>query len=441
MADELAGFPYCEFAVNKNALAVDAGAQQKAADTCAQAGITDLFVVSHGWNDNMEEARALYRDLFGAVRAQLDRHLPGLDRRFGVVGILWPSKKFTDQELIPGGAASITSSARQVLLGKKIDSLKGVFTTPKGDAILQQAKELLPDLEDQPAARDQFGQLIRSLIAVEAVIGEDGTKQFAKTSGADLMRKLAVVTLPGPPARPGGGAVSMGGAAGAGAGAAGGAALFNPFSGVTAAASNLLNLTTYYQMKERAGLIGRTAAADLVKTIVASSPQVKLHLVGHSFGARLVTALALGREGMPVQQFASMSLLQAAFSQNGFADKFNPIGFFRDVVAGHRVTGPILATCTVNDRAVGLAYPLVSLIAGQNAAGFGGPTDPFGALGRNGAQNTTEAIDGELLPVDGNYDFRGGAIFNLNADKVITGHSDICKPEVAYAVLRAVAST
>ena len=437
MADELAGFPCCEFAVNKSGLAVDAGAQQKAADTLAQAGVTDLFIISHGWNNNMEEARALYKDFFTGLRALLAQNaVRGLDRKFGIVGVLWPSKKFTDEELIPGGAASVTPSARMTLLARKIDGLKGVFTAPKADDILQQAKDLLPELEDTPAAREQFGLLIRSLMPNMAGDSEDASRLFVKMSGADLMQKLAVVVLPIGPAQPGGGAVSMGGA-----GAVGGAALFNPFSGVTAAAANLLNLTTFYQMKERAGMIGRTAVSDLVKAIMARSPQMKLHVIGHSFGARLVTALALGKEGAPPQKFASMTLLQGAFSHNGFADKFKTVGFFRDVVADHRVAGPILATCTVNDRAVGLAYPLASLIAGQNASVFGGPTDPFGGLGRNGAQNTTEAVDSELQPVGSAYDFKAGAIYNLNADKVISGHSDICKPEVFYALLKAVATT
>ena len=439
MADELAGFPYCEFAVNKSGLAVDAGATQKAAETFAQAGVTDLFIISHGWNNNMEEARALYKDFFTAVRTLLDQNaVPGLNRKFGIAGVLWPSKKFTDDELIPGGAASVTPTVRTALLAKKIDGLKGVFTAPNADAILQEAKELLPDLESTPAAREQFGVLIRSLMANMAGDSEDASKLFPKMSGADLMQRLAVVVLPGGPARPGGGAVSMGGAAN---GAAGGAALFNPFSGITAAASNLLNLTTYYQMKERAGMIGRTAVNDLVKAVVARLPDVKLHVIGHSFGARLVTSLALGKEGVQPQKFASMTLLQAAFSHNGFADKFKTTGFFRNVVAEHRIGGPILVTCTANDKAVGLAYPLASLIAGQNAAGFGGPTDPFGGLGRNGAQNTTEAVAGELKPVGNAYDFKAGAIFNLNADRIISGHSDICKPEVAYALLKSVATT
>lgn len=439
MADELAGFPYCEFAVNKSGLAVDAGALQKDANLVAQAGVTDLFIMSHGWNDNMDEARTLYANFFSGVRTLLDQNaVPELDRKFGVVGILWPSKKFTDQELIPGGSASVTSSARTSLLSKKIDGLKGVFTAPNADTILQQAKDLLPELESTPAAREQFGLLIRSLMPNMTGDSEDASKLFAKMSGADLMQKLAVVVLPTGPSKPGGGAVSMGGAAG---GPAGGAALFNPFSGVTAAAANLLNLTTFYQMKERAGMIGRTAVSDLVKAVVGRSPGIKLHLIGHSFGARLVTSLALGKDGVQPQKFATLTLLQGAFSHNGFADKFTTVGFFRNVVADQRIRGPILATCTANDKAVGLAYPLASLIAGQNASAFGGPTDPFGGLGRNGAQNTTEAVAGELQPVGSAYNFRAGSIFNLNADQIIIGHSDICKPEVAYALLKAVVTT
>jgi hypothetical protein len=91
--------------------------------------------------------------------------------------------------------------------------------------------------------------------------------------------------------------------------------------------------------------------------------------------------------------------------------------------------------------AVGLAYPLASLVAGQNASGIGDAKDPFGGIGRNGAQHTPEASAGTLAAVGSAYSFESGKIFNLNADAVIKGHSDICKPEVAYAVLKAVATT
>ena len=59
---------------------------------------------------------------------------------------------------------------------------------------------------------------------------------------------------------------------------------------------------------------------------------------------------------------------------------------FRGVMSSSRVVGPIVVTYTGNDVAVGILYPIASLIAGQIAAGLGDADDPFGGLGRNGAQ-------------------------------------------------------
>ena len=106
-----------------------------------------------------------------------------------------------------------------------------------------------------------------------------------------------------------------------------------------------------------------------------------------------------------------------------------------------RVTGPIVVTCTVNDQAVGTAYPLVSLIAGQNASALGDANDPYGGIGRNGAQHTPEAIAGNLNAEGAAYSFQGGKIYNLKADAFISGHSDICKREVTYALLKAISTT
>jgi pimeloyl-ACP methyl ester carboxylesterase len=196
-------------------------------------------------------------------------------------------------------------------------------------------------------------------------------------------------------------------------------------------------------MKERAGIVGQAGANRLIRKIQAQTNAPKLHLIGHSFGGRLVAAAAFGPDGQPPVKVSSMTLLQAAFSHNGFAQKFDGShdGFFRQVVSGSRVTGPIVITCTQNDKAVGVAYPLASLIAGQNASGIGDKNDPFGGIGRNGAQKTPEASDGTLLNIGGSYQFKAGKLHNLNSDAIIKGHSDISHNEVAYAILNAVAIT
>jgi hypothetical protein len=212
------------------------------------------------------------------------------------------------------------------------------------------------------------------------------------------------------------------------------------FSGIKAGALNLLNYTTYYQMKERAGTIGAGPINELLGQIRAKNPALRIHLIGHSFGGRLVTAATAGP-----QRFApsTMTLLQAAFSHNGFSADYDgngSAGFFRKVVAEGRVNGPILVTHSDKDTAVGIAYPLASRINGEQAAALGDANDKYGGIGRNGAVKTTEAVTGKLLNVGAaGYGFAKGKLHNLNADACIAGHSDICKPEVAYAVLTAVA--
>jgi hypothetical protein len=86
------------------------------------------------------------------------------------------------------------------------------------------------------------------------------------------------------------------------------------------------------------------------------------------------------------------------------------------------VKGRILVTHTINDKAVGVAYPIASRLAGQNATGLGDASDPFGGLRRNGAQrmNTGEVIIGELLEENGRYPFQPGKFLNARADRFIS---------------------
>jgi hypothetical protein len=442
MAD-LAGFPNFEIEFTKDGAVHDPNATRQVLDFLAQGTVTDLFIISHGWNNDIAEARDLYRRFFVAVRAIVDGNfVAGINaRKFTVLGILWPSKKFAEAELIPSGAAAAGSPVTDSFLLKQLNDLKGVFDKPDADAVLEQAKLLVPQLENSPKAQRAFADLIRSLPDKQRGDPEDASDRFFKPTGDEIMNRLSKPVFVAP--RPSG---TTGGAAGLGspASAAGGAAgIGRVFSGVRSAALNLLNFTTYYQMKERAGLVGSTGVNAVIREIRQKFPTLKIHLIGHSFGGRLVTAAADGPANQPPVKPNSMTLLQAAFSHNGFADKFDQThdGFFRKVVTEHKVAGPIVVSFTKNDTAVGFFYPLASLIAGQNANRLGDANDPYGGIGRNGAQKTPEAINNLLGSVGSSYQFQAGKLYNLNSDSIITGHSDIAKNEVAYALLTAVAMT
>jgi hypothetical protein len=138
----------------------------------------------------------------------------------------------------------------------------------------------------------------------------------------------------------------------------------------------------------------------------------------------------------------TLTLLQAAYSHNGIAEAFDGTndGFYRKLMTQQCISGPILITHTKNDQAVGIAYPLASRIAHQKASALGDRDDPYGGMGRNGAQHTPEAehVPGGLQEVGSPYVFAQGKVFNLNADAFIKDHSDITGPQVAYALLHAV---
>ena len=415
------------------------------------APVTDLLVLSHGWNNDKADAKQLYDALIGNIDKLLDLRqqssVPDTLREFtkrlqgrtvAAVRIYWPSKRFTDADLIPGGGAATAQAEQEnikaverVLDGLKEDPQRLGDSTqaPERVQAMDRAKALLPQLATVEAQRE-FVDLLRKILDPAMAEKDDASAGFLSAAAETLFANAS-----GPVVAP----ASSGGGGGAGMVDGGAAGLGDLLSGVQAAARRIANFATYYQMKSRAGTVGSKGVAEMLKRIRKEKSDIRIHLVGHSFGARLVTAAA---HALPANTNAvSVSLLQAAFSHNclsgGFGDGKEK-GFFRAIIDDKRISGPIIITHTKNDRAVGVAYPLASRIAGQNAAALGDQNDPYGGLGRNGAQNTTEADNVATMGLPGTeYSFKPGGVHNIFAD-VITGHSDVTRIEVAYAVLSAV---
>ena len=465
----LHGFPYFEIEFDPEGGFVNPAqlADAQGFVTSGAAGVTDVIAISHGWNNNMKEAQDLYDRFFANFRAQLDGGTivaPG-SRTFAIVGVLWPSKRFEDADLIPGGAASVghlggggmgggaagtgpgnAPGPSDEQLRKQIDDLKAYLGTPAAGEKLDAAKKLIPTLQNSVSDQAKFVDLVRSSVGAGAASADDASDLFFGRPAKDVMAELSkpLFTMPASGGA-GGGAGGVGGMTG---GPGGGAAGFfgNFLGGIKNAAKNVLNFTTYYAMKARAGTVGTRGLNHVLRELRAVKPELKIHLVGHSFGGRLVAAAADGPDDQPAVPVNSLSLLQAAFSHNGFAQKFDKKndGLYRRVVTAGKVTGPIIVTHTQNDRAVGLAYPIASRLAFQTASALGDENDVYGGLGRNGAlaKFTPEAATGRLLAVGAAYQFAGDKrIHNLMADQFITDHSDVSRAEVTQAVLAAIALT
>src|SRR5262249_11755512 len=139
------------------------------------------------------------------------------------------------------------------------------------------ATALIKNLETDEKAQAQFVKIVRSLVSDAAAEGDDGTKNFFKgkeTSVLEGLRKHALIVQP----------AGGGGAAGLGMGNGGAAGFFSDIGdSISAAARRLLNFTTYYQMKERAGTVGVEGVAPVLEKLRKAAPKLKIHLVGHSF--------------------------------------------------------------------------------------------------------------------------------------------------------------
>ena len=114
---------------------------------------------------------------------------------------------------------------------------------------------------------------------------------------------------------------------------------------------------SFWLMKRRAGQVGERLGRELVAPMFTSLGEKapRLHLIGHSFGAKLVASAVLG--GL---RPASLVLLQAAFSAFAFADEVPSMkrpGFYHRLVAERLVAGPIVALRSDHDRALGTLYP------------------------------------------------------------------------------------
>lgn len=432
---DISGIPYVEAEFDKD------GVLQS--QVTLPAGVTDLLVMSHGWNNNADDARALYRRLFeNFVAVAQPGDLPG--RTFAIVGVIWPSKAFDELVAISGvpgdaeGSASLHAADAGSLqaLEAKLERMKEFFLQPAQQQTLDEAKALLPDLEDRASARKAFVGKIRTLLDPTAANKEDASVSFFKDDGDLLMQNLKVDgdDLDEEVAGPGGSASLPLGVGKVQAPQGGAASLASMLSGFKASAMNILNFTTYFEMKARAGTVGSKGVAPLLDKLAPQGQRI--HLIGHSFGGRVVTSAAASST---TDKIRSMSLLQTAFSHNGFSKR--KTGFFRSVVDQHRVNGPILVTHTKNDKAVGIAYPLASRINGDRAAAFGDEHDQFGGLGRNGAQEMEDAetVPGKLLAAGSAYTFQNGKFFNLEGSEFITGHGDVAGKEIAHAVRVAIA--
>ncbi len=399
----------------------------------AQHGVRDLLVFAHGWNSDRSGATRLYDRFF--------THVPRLapTAKIGYVGVVWPSMRFSD-EPIPDFPRSVaaTTTARPTL---DKDTRHALLETVPGRAtVVDQLARLLDQQSREEAELDEFVRLVRLLVdlvppgpqalfAADTLaegVPQDEPEMFRATAAevcGEFGRALARVRSPGQASF----------------------SLPNPWEG----AHELLRQAAYFAMKRRAGTVGERGLGRVIGQLAERSPRTRVHLIGHSFGGRLVS---FALRGLPegVRTVKSVTLLQAAFSHYAFAARLPHDSRAGGVLQGqqNRIDGPLVCCYSEHDDALGTMYPLASRMAGHDrelhevaigrALGV-----KWGALGFDGVQavpgtrnmKLAEALRGPL-PAKGCVNVDAAAVVRRGGPPA-GAHSDIAHRELARLVLAA----
>jgi hypothetical protein len=267
MSQDLAGFPHWEVELDREGQFVDpAGVDAFAAEVKSR-GLANLFIFSHGWNNDPPTARRLYTSFFGQLRDVMKaRGIP--QDGIGTCGIIWPSIRWPDEEAEPKARAAASLEAPPAPSDEDvIRELVKAFDTPEEKAALGEMQRLLADRPKDPAALARFQELLAALgqgEAADATAEDDGERALLEEAPEKVFEALASVA---PRQR---------------------AAAAGLTDRVWDGAKEALRGASYWQMKKRAGVVGEKGLGTLVARLSKAQPALRIHLVGHSFGARVV---------------------------------------------------------------------------------------------------------------------------------------------------------
>ncbi|MFD3682075.1 serine-threonine protein kinase [Streptomyces sp. NPDC058613] len=456
MADSVGGIrvgPYAELVFDS-----EGDADREAEAAVARMEATDLLVFAHGWNSDRSTSTRLYDRFFAPFPG-----LVGSGVRLGYVGVVWPSIRFADEPIpdfdapAPGlladpataeaaaaGGGSGTAPDPGTALGPGTRAALGAFW-PGRRAELDRVAELLERREESAAAFIEFGALVRELAGVNAVptaaappVPAVFTQDVLEVC-RDLAAALAAAGAPPGTEAPPGTDAPPGADAAAGREPGVGDGLRPLWKG----AKELLRQATYYQMKKRAGVVGERGLGPVLAGLAARRPALRVHLLGHSFGARVVSfSLRAVPDG--ARYVKSLTLFQGAFSHYAFADRL-PHDQGRGGALGglqRRVDGPVVACHSPHDTSLKIFYPLASRMAGDSA-GLLGFDARWGAIGHDGVRAVPGAprlsLDAALregVPATGCVSVDTGSVVRRGGAPS-GAHSDICHEELARLVVTA----
>lgn len=397
-------------------------------------GATDIFLCSHGWNNTWATALGHY-DAFIAEFLRLRADFwaaPERDYRPLITGVFWPSTALVgagEQEPDiaggngPGGMtpellelAGELGAADAAALCREVDRSRLT-----DEQALTVARLLTPVLGHSPddlgVAQATPEELVEAWRAAPDVDARPAAGASTQSGGFVPDEEPAAQSVTEPLA-------------------AGRLDALNP--------RNIVRLTTVLLMKDRAGSVGASGVADLLTRLRAAAPQARIHLIGHSYGCRVLLSALCHPAGAQSVTVDSMLLLQPAVSCYSFAPAgaipgMAGSGGYHD--APQRCRGPVVCTYSADD------VPLTRFFhwAARRRADLGEaqiagqPPSRYAALGGYGPHGVA-ARQLNAVEAPAPYAFGGRGIVGVRSDGIIKGHSDVTSPATAWMLLNQVRS-
>jgi len=387
---------------------------------------SDVFVFIHGWKGDVDAARKQYAAWISTLMHQAQDLEHARANRPGfrplLVGLHWPSLPFGDESFGEGTSFAVGVGTESGIESAIDDAAEKIADTPTARVALRTIFEAAGQNEFTPsslppAVAEAYRILDReSGLSADGVEGDPGSDR--ETFDPDKAYALGTRD-----------AASFGG---------GGArkALLSP----------LVQLS-FWKMKARARRIGESGGFGLLSTLMqASSPDVRFHIMGHSFGCIAACASACGpAQAKLPRPVHSMVLVQGALSLWSCSDRLpgsaNAAGYFRRLASGGVVAGPIVTTRSKHDMAVGSLYPIAAGVARQ-VSFAPGELPKYGRVGTFGLRGSGLNIEDLTAgAADFPYVFKSGGVYNVDCDSVIRegsppsgAHSDIARPEIGHLV-------
>jgi hypothetical protein len=414
----------------------------------SERSFTDVFLFSHGWNNDWAAASARYEDFIAKyirmrseMRLRYSRaHKPLL------VGIFWPSTALVAPwEKAPAFAGDAMQEAQGVN-DSFAASWNFAVSELANDLPVDEREEFYALAHSETLNASRAEQLARKLerlaakhLGASADLGSFVPQANEGLTAEHLLESARQVPHESVRRVPG----EFGFATGSP-----NAAPVAAFNVGDLDPRNLIRLATVRQMKDRADKVGNHGLASLLCEIQSNDSRLRIHLVGHSYGSIVVlSALCSARSGTMVD---SVLLLEPAVSQWCFAADVAGKGFpggYRSAL--DRTRSPIFSTFTCHDAPLTKFFHLAltrDADLGQPRAAFEplpAPPSLYAALGGFGPAGLEE---GELQVIEMSmpptrYQIVDGPVPRVCAlcgDGVIAGHGDISVPATWWALYQQV---